>query len=119
MTRLLTLFVGIFFFLVAVMGMIPGATLGGRLFGLFSATFFNQAFYFILGLFALSAWLKGGSVPKAYLYIAGILLIFLGIAGFYQGEGPLFHLLTLNNADSIFNLIIGALLVYFGYILHR
>jgi len=119
MSRILTLFVGIAFFLLSVMGMIPGATVAGRLFGIFSATFINQVFYFVLGLFALSAWLKGDKTPQIFLTVAGLLLIFLGLAGFYYGEGTLFHLLTVNAADNVLHLSVGALLLYFAFLLMK
>lgn len=116
MLRFLTLIVSVFFVTLAGIGMLPTVKIDGLLFGLFTATFFNNLLNLAIGLIGLVCFLKGTAASKWFFFVAGTFFALLGLAGIYYGPRTFFSLITVATPDSIFHLCIGLVFLYIGFI---
>lgn len=116
MLRFLTLIAGLFFVTLGGIGMLPTVKIDGLLFGLFTATFFNNILSLGIGLAALLCFLKGTAASKWFFFIVGTFFALFGLLGVYYGPGTFFNFFTVGTADSILHLVLGLIFLYIGLI---
>ena len=97
---------------MGVIGFIPPLIRSQLLFNLFQIGPIHNIFYFLMGLFALSAS-ASAIYAKLYFKILGIIFALIAILGFALNGNLGF--LQVNLADSFFHLIVAIIALYLGY----
>jgi len=110
---------GVVFLLIGFLGMIPGISPGGMLFGVFRVDGLHNAVHLLTGLIALFAAFAGGHASRVYFEAIGIIYAFLTIMGFFYGNRNLFGLIAHNTADTWFHLVTALVALYLGYVWGR
>ncbi len=122
--------VGIVFFLVGVLGFIPGittnyASLSGaghhseaKLLGIFQVSYLHNAVHL---LFGVAGYLMARTVPAArsYLVGGGIIYLVLWVYGLVIDFDSAANFIPLNDADNWLHLGLGALMIALGLFLSR
>ena len=119
MLRFITLFLGVLFISLAILGIIPALRINGLLFGWFSVSFFYTIFHLCTGLLAILCSLRGRFSSKMFLFFVGACYAFLGCAGLYSGESLLFRVVPVNTTDNVFHIGIAALFLYLASFFYK
>jgi hypothetical protein len=116
--KTVALVVGIVFILVGVLGFIPALVPGGALLGIFAVNPLHSIVHLLVGILGVVAAYTGW--PRWYNRIMGIVYLLLAVLGFIPvliiGDA-LLGLVSINLADNLLHLVVGAALTYVGFFL--
>lgn len=114
--KTVALVVGIVFVLVGILGFVSPLVLGGNLLGIFSVNALHNVVHLLFGALGIAAAYTGWS--RLYNRVIGIVYLVLTILGFIPGliiSGSLLGLVSINLADNLLHLVVGAVLVIVGF----
>jgi hypothetical protein len=114
--KTVALIVGIVFVLVGVLGFIPALVPGGALLGIFAVNVLHSIVHLLVGILGVAAAYTGW--PRLYNRIIGIVYLVLAVLGFIPVliiNGALLSLVSINLADNLLHLVVGAALTYVGF----
>jgi len=119
MTRTFALVAGIIFLAVGVLGFIPGVTTGaGLLLGIFAVDAVHNLIHLLVGALGVAAYYRE-RYARLYCQGLGIVYLLVGILGFIPallfGDNLLLGLFSVNLADNLLHLVVGALAAYLGF----
>ena len=115
MLKVFAILFGLVFLIVGILGFIPDYTPGGNLFGLFTVNAAHNIIHLASGLIALLCGFSSSSASKMFFIIFGIVYGLVALLGFYYGEGLLFKLVAINQADNWLHTGIAAVCLYLGF----
>ncbi|MDR3570788.1 MAG: DUF4383 domain-containing protein [Candidatus Pacebacteria bacterium] len=104
----------IVFVVIGLLGFIPMFVSEDLLLGVFSVTAMNNVLYLLSGLLAIAAAWVGGSYPRLYFKVFGILYAFAAIIGFAQGD-TVVGLMAVNAANNTLHLIAAIVALWAGF----
>lgn len=117
--KTVSLVVGIVFIVVGVLGFVPIlVSSGGDLLGIFAINALHNVVHLLIGILGVAAASMGW--PRLYNRIMGIVYLALAVLGFIPGlvmNGALLGLVSINLADNLLHLVVGAALTYIGFFL--
>lgn len=119
MLKLLAVIFGLVMIAVGVLGFLPQFTPEGKLLGYFAVNFWHNIIHLATGIIALLCGLYSSFAAKTFFIIFGIVYAAVAIIGFWEGEGMLLGMVSLNQADNYLHLVIALISLYFGLFLRR
>src|SRR5712664_998598 len=114
--KTVALVVGIVFVLVGILGFIPALVPGGALLGIFAVNALHSIVHLLVGILGVAAAYTG--LPRLYNRVIGIVYLALAVLGFIPVliiNGALLSLVSINLADNLLHLVVGAALTYVGF----
>ena len=107
---------GVIFLIIGFLGMMPGVTPNGMLFGLFRVDGLHNAVHLLTGIIALFVAFSGsGHASRLYFQVVGIIYVVLTLLGLYYGDRHLLGLVAHNRADVWLHAIVALVSLYLGY----
>jgi len=114
--KTVALVVGIVFVLVGILGFIPALVPGGALLGIFEVNVLHSIVHVLFGVLGIAAAYTG--LSRLYNRVIGIVylvLFVLGLIPVLYINGALLGLVSINLADNLLHLVVGAVLVLVGF----
>jgi len=114
--KTVALVVGIVFVLVGILGFIPALVPGGALLGIFEVNVLHSIVHVLFGVLGIAAAYTG--LSRLYNRVIGIVylvLFLLGLIPVLYINGALLGLVSINLADNLLHLVVGAVLVLVGF----
>ncbi|MHB8597891.1 MAG: DUF4383 domain-containing protein [Ktedonobacteraceae bacterium] len=114
--KTVALLVGIVFILIGILGYIPGLVPNGALLGIFDVNALHSAVHILFGVLGVAGALTG--TARLYNRVVGVVYLLLAVLGFIPAlffNGLLLGLVSINTADNLLHLVIGAVLVIVGF----
>lgn len=115
MAKTYVMVLGIIFVLIGILGFINPLTPSGNLLGIFAVDANHNIIHLFSGLIALAAVAGGDKYARLYAQIFGVIYAIFTVGGFMIGEGELFGVMMINQADNVLNLAIAASALYVGF----
>lgn len=115
MTKNVVTVLGVVFVLIGILGFIPGVTPDNELLGIFAVNGLHNVVHLLSGIAALAAVAAGGTAPRMYAQVFGLVYALVTILGFIMGTGELLSLVLINQADNFLHLVITVVLLYVGF----
>ncbi len=106
---------GIIFFLMGVLGFVPGLAPDDKLFALFHVNRVHNIFHIVTGIIAFWVSFESNHAAKVFFEVFGIVYVLLGVLGFGYGDQEILGVVANNMPDSWFHLIVGILGLYLGF----
>jgi hypothetical protein len=116
--RTFALVVGAVFILVGLLGFIPALVPGGALLGIFAVNVLHSIVHLLIGVLGVAAAYTGFS--RLYNRVIGVVYFLLAIIGFVPAliiNGALLGLVSINLADNLLHLVVGAAALYVGFVI--
>jgi hypothetical protein len=110
------LVVGIVFVLVGILGFVPALVPGGALLGIFAVNVLHSIVHLLIGILGIAAAYAG--LARRYNQVIGIVYLLLGVLGFIPPlviNGQLLGIVSIDLADNLLHLVVGAVMVAFGF----
>lgn len=117
MLKVLAILFGLVMIIVGILGFLPEYTPGGLLFGIFAVNLQHNIIHLATGVVALLCGFASSTAAKTFFILFGLVYAAVAGLGFYYGEGMLFNLVSINNADNWLHTAIAAVSLYFGFFL--
>jgi len=114
--KTVALVVGSVFVLVGILGFIPALVPGGALLGIFEVNVLHSIVHVLFGVLGIAAAYTG--LSRLYNRVIGIVylvLFLLGLIPVLYINGALLGLVSINLADNLLHLVVGAVLVLVGF----
>jgi len=114
--KTVALVVGIVFVLVGILGFIPALVPGSALLGIFEVNVLHSIVHVLFGVLGIAAAYTG--LSRLYNRVIGIVylvLFLLGLIPVLYINGALLGLVSINLADNLLHLVVGAVLVLVGF----
>lgn len=114
--RTFALAVGVVFILVGLLGFVPALVPGGALLGIFAVNVLHSVVHLLIGVLGVAAAYTGFS--RLYNRVIGVVYFLLAILGFIPAliiSGALLGLVSINLADNLLHLVVGAAAIYVGF----
>ena len=105
---------GAFFVVVGLLGFHPQYTTNNLLFDTITADFMHNTLHIVIGILAITAAARGRTLSRIYLILAGIFFATLAIVGYYNGEGTLYGVVSINMNDDLFRAAVAIVALFFG-----
>jgi hypothetical protein len=109
---------GIILVALGALGFVTPLAPGGNLFGVLAIGTMHNLTYLVCGILALAAVAGGGTYPKLYAKVFGVVFGLFTIIGFMISDGEVLGLLNVNQAGNIFHLLIAVSALYVGFSHH-
>ncbi len=114
--KTVALLVGIVFILIGILGYVPAFVPNGALLGVFGVNALHSAVHILFGVLGVAGALTG--TARLYNRVVGVVYVLLAVLGFIPAlffNGLLLGLVSINTADNLLHLVIGAVLVIVGF----
>jgi hypothetical protein len=110
----ISLLFGIVFLAVGVLGFVMGGTTGSNitLLGLFQVNLWHNIVHVVFGVWGVVG-VRSEALATQYTQIAGVVYLILALLGFFMPSG--FGLVHLGGHNLWLHLLIGVVLIYFGF----
>lgn len=115
MAKTYVLILGIILVLLGVLGFVTPLAPGGNLFGVFATGTMHSLTYLVCGALALACAAAGGTYPKTYAKVFGVIFGLFTIIGFMVSDGEVLGLLNVNQPDNVLHLVIAVSALYVGF----
>ncbi len=109
-----SMWVGVFFLVLGIIGFVPALTPDGLVLGLFLVDPLHNIVHILTGVVAVFAAMSSVNAAKVYFQVFGVVYALVTVLGFMTGTG-LFGLLPVNLADNVFHLAVTAVYLYYGF----
>lgn len=106
---------GIILVVIGVLGFVNPLTPNGNLFGIFAVSTNHDLFYLASGIVALVAVAGGEDYAALYAKVFGVIFGLVTVLGFMVGDGEVFSVINVNQADNVLHLAIAASALYVGF----
>ena len=106
---------GIILVAIGVLGFVSPLTPNGNLLGIFAVSTNHDLFYLVSGIVALVAVAGGEDYARLYAKVFGVIFGLVTVLGFMVGEGEVFSVINVNQADNVLHLAIAASALYVGF----
>jgi len=116
--RTFALAVGVVFILIGLLGFLPALVPGGALLGIFAVNALHSVVHLLIGVLGVAAAYTG--FPRLYNRVIGVVYFLLAILGFIPAlvfNGALLGLVSINLADNLLHLVVGAAAMYVGFLI--
>jgi hypothetical protein len=117
MLKFLAIFFGLLMVAVGILGFLPDYAPGGKLFGIFSVNPMHNVIHVVTGIAALVCGLASSMASKVFFILFGLIYAAVAVLGFIQGEGNLYGMIAINQADNWLHTGIALASLYFGLFL--
>lgn len=114
--RTVAMLFGIVFVLIGVLGFVPALVPGGALLGIFDVNPLHSIVHLLFGVLGIAAASTG--MGRMYNRVVGVVYFALALLGFIPAliiGGNLLGLVSINLADNLLHLVIGAVLIIVGF----
>jgi Domain of unknown function (DUF4383) len=119
MLKILAILFGLVLIVIGILGFLPDFTPGGKLFGYFLVNPLHNILHLLTGIVALVCGLTSGLASKVFFICFGLIYAAIAVLGFMMGQGQLFDLIAINQADNYLHAGIAILSLYFGLFLSK
>lgn len=114
MLKILAILFGLLMIVVGILGFLPDFAPNSRLFTLFLVNPMHNIVHLLSGIVALVCGLTSGFAAKIFFILFGLIYGALAVLGFMTGQGMLFDMIAINQADNWLHAFIGVLCLYLG-----
>lgn len=115
MLKILAILFGLVFIVVGILGFLPDFTPNGKLLTLFLVNPMHNIVHLATGIVALICGLTSGMAAKVFFIIFGIVYAAVAFLGFQMGQGMLFDMIAINQADNFLHTGIALVSLYLGF----
>lgn len=117
MLKILAILFGLSMIAIGILGFLPDYTPQGLLLGVFLLNPVHNLFHLVTGFIALICGLTSGIASKIFFILFGLVFTAVAVLGFMQGEGNLFNVMAINQADNFLNAGFAAFSLFVGLFL--
>jgi len=124
------LLVGILFFVLGILGFVPGITThygdlsfaghdsGAKLFGIFQTSILHNVVHLLFGLIGI-AMARSWEGARTFLIAGGTIYLVLFVYGLLAHGGSGWNFIPVNSADNVLHVALGVVMVVLGLVLGR
>lgn len=115
MLKILAILFGLIMIVAGILGFLPDFTPNGKLLTLFQVNPMHNIVHLVTGIVALVCGLTSGLASKLFFITFGIIYGIVAVLGFMMGQGMLFDMIAINQADNWLHAVVSLFCLYFGF----
>jgi hypothetical protein len=115
MVKTAAILFGLVFLLVGILGFVPAITKDEMLLGIFHVNFAHNIVHLASGAVFLLCGMAGAGPSRMFFRIFGIVYALVAALGFYNGDQPIFGLISNNMPVVWLHVVLALVMLFLGF----
>ena len=115
MVKTAAILFGLVFLLVGILGFVPAITKDEMLLGIFHVNFAHNIVHLASGAVFLLCGMAGAGPSRMFFRVFGIVYALVAALGFYNGDQPIFGLISNNMPVVWLHVVLALVMLFLGF----